>query len=106
MTTTDSVAFPVNWKRHYSGAGYLTLSFVQELTLFYEVAREGEGWGLNFAIDWGMFRRLKWNYLHISKEYAMWHRSCRNEFNRMKMDRMMKRKMPVEIHRQQTDTLN
>ena len=30
----------------------------------------------------------------------MCHRSCRNAFNRMKLDGMMKRKMPVEIHRQ------
>ena len=28
----------------------------------------------------------------------MWHRSCRDTFNRLNLDRMMKRKMPVGIH--------
>ena len=45
MTATDSVASPVNWKRHYFGAGYLTLSFVQDLTFFHEGARGGGGGG-------------------------------------------------------------
>ena len=109
MTATDSVASPVNWKRHYFGAGYLTLSFVQDLTLFHEGTRGGGGGGggvLNSAIDWEMFSRLKWNCLHISKSYAMWHRSCRNAFNTMKLDRIVKRKMPLVIQRQQTDMLN
>ena len=51
MSATDSVASPVNWKRHYFGAGYLTLSFVQDLTLFHEGARGRGGGVLNSAID-------------------------------------------------------
>ena len=49
MTATDSVASPVNWKRHYFGAGYLTLSFVQDLTLFHEGARGRGGGGIKFC---------------------------------------------------------
>ena len=36
----------------------------------------------------------------------MWNRSCRNAFNTLKLDRMVKRKMPLVIHQQQTDMLN
>ena len=44
-----------------------------------------------------MFWSRKWNFFHISKSFAMWHGSCCHAFNRMKLDRRMKRKMPVGI---------
>ena len=40
----------------------------------------------------------KWNCFHFSKSFPMWHRACRDAFNRMQLDRTMKRKMTVGIH--------
>ena len=44
-----------------------------------------------------MFWHGKWNSFHFSKSFAMWHRY--DEFNKMKIDRMMKIKIPVGIHK-------
>ena len=35
---------------------------------------------------------------HFIKSFATWQRSCRDAFNRTKLDHMMKRKIPAEIH--------
>ena len=55
-------------------------------------------WGGEFgkAVDWKLFWRGKWDCFHISKSFGMWHTPCRDPFNRMKLDRMIKK--TVEIH--------
>ena len=86
---------PANWERRDCGARYLT--FQQDLASFYW-ARE-----LNLALE------VDWKYFDVanriastlaSRCFAMWHKSCRDTLNRMRQDadRMMKRKMSVEIH--------
>ena len=57
------------------------------------------GGGITFNSWLKVFWRGKWNCFHFSKSFAIrWQRSCRDAFYRMKLDRMMKRKMPVGIH--------
>ena len=56
------------------------------------------GGGITFSSWLKMFWRRKWNCFHFSKSFAIrWQRSCRDTFYRMKLDRMMKRKMPLGI---------
>ena len=73
-------------------AGYLI--FEQDLTSFYET---GE---LNFAVDC-RGNNLPWEIkfgFHIIKSFATSQRSHREAFNRTELNRMMKGKIPVEIH--------
>ena len=43
--------------------------------------------------------RGKWNIAStLTSHCAMWHKSCRDAFNRAKLERTMKRKMPEENH--------
>ena len=90
--TTEKPQCPVNWKRYDSGAEYLSCE--KDVTSFYEA---GE---LNLAVDC-RGNVLTWEMefgFHTGKSFAMWQRSCRDSFNKTKLDRMMEGKMPVEIH--------
>ena len=49
-------------------------------------------WGgrIKFSSWLETFWRGKWNCFHIGKSFGMWHRSCRDVSNRMKLDPTIK----------------
>ena len=86
-----------NSKRHDAGAGYLTIE--RDLSSFYEA---GE---LNLVVGWeqwddgnGIARTLDGHHC------AVWHKSCRNSFNKTKLNRTLKTLEKPRPKQQQEDT--
>ena len=88
--TTEKPQCPVNWKRYNSGAGYL-YTFERDLTLYYEAGK------VNLAIAWKCFDVVNGNASTLASRLLQCGIDCRDAFNRMQLDRMMKRKMTLEI---------
>ena len=88
--TTEKRQCPVNWKRYNSGAGYL-YTFERDLTLYYEAGK------LNLAVAWKCFDVVNGNASTLASRLLQCGIDCRDAFNRIVLDRMMKRKMTSEI---------
>ena len=90
--TSKKPECPANSKRHDSGAGHVT--FERDQTSFYEV---GE---LHLAVNWECLNEGNGIASTLTSHFALWHKSCRDAFNRTKLKRIIKRKMPEESHGQ------
>ena len=92
--TTEKTQCPVNSKRNDSGAGYLTVE--RNLTSFHEA---GE---LHLAVDWENLDEGNGISHTFENHRATWHKSCRDKFNKTKVDRLLKRKLSGESHDQRS----
>ena len=95
--TSEKPTCQANSKRQDSGAGYV--AFERDVTSFYEV---GE---LHLVVNWECLNEGNRIASTLASHFALWHKSCRDAFNRTNLERIIKRKMPEESHSQQTDTL-
>lgn len=79
----------VNWKRYNSVAGYL-YTFERDLTLNYEKGK------VNLTIAWKCFDVVNGNASTLASRLLQCGIDCRDAFNRIILDHMMKRKMTLE----------
>ena len=77
---------PANSKRNDSGAGYLTI----------------EAGELHLAVDWEFLEEGNGISHTFENHRATWHKSCRDKFNKTKVDRLLKRKLSGESHDQRS----
>lgn len=92
--TTEKTQCPANSKRNDSGSGYLTIE--RDLTSFHEA---GE---LHLAAHWENLNEGIGISQTFENHRAMWHKSCRDKFNKTKVDRLLKRKLSGESHDQRS----
>ena len=92
--TAEKTQCPANSKRNDSGAGYLTIE--RDLTSFHEA---GE---LHLAVDWENLDEGNGISQTFENHRATWHKSCRDKFNKTKVDRLLKRKLSGESHDQKS----
>ena len=55
---------------------------------------------LHLAVNWECLNEGNGITSTLTSHFALWHRSCRDAFNRTKLERIIKRKMPEESHGQ------
>ena len=55
---------------------------------------------LHLAVNWECLNEVKGIVSTLTSHFNLWHKSCRDAFNRTKLERIIKRKMPEESHGQ------
>ena len=55
---------------------------------------------LHLAVNWECLNEGNGIASTLTSHFALWHKSCRDAFNRTKLERIIKRKMPEESHGQ------
>jgi len=92
--TAEKTWCPANSQRYDSGVGYLTIE--RDLTSFHEAAE------LHLAVDWKNLDEGNGISRTFGNHRASWHKSCWDKFNKMKVDRLLKRKMSGDSHDQRS----